>query len=110
MVGTALLKTGISTVVFLFLLLLLTEAHSSFTQLTYEDVLAKVPRVYLGTVGYKEKAGALSVSLRSQPQSWGDKAWIPWKVKGVKIISTVTPQDSSTRGPWRIRCLSEFGK
>lgn len=109
MVGTALLNTGISTVVFLFLLPPGTEAHPSSTQLTYEDVLAKAPQVYLGTAGHEEKASALSVSLRSQPQSWGDKAWTPWKVKGVKVISTVTPQDSSTRGACRIRCLSEFG-
>lgn len=69
MVGTALLNTGISTVVFLFLLPPGTEARSSSTQLTYEDVLVKAPQVYCSPVGHKERAGALLVSVRSQPQS-----------------------------------------
>lgn len=91
MVGTALLNNRILTIVFFLLLPPGTEAHLLFTQLTYENVLAKAPQLYLAPVGYKEKAGALSMSLKSLPQRWGDKTWTQWKVKGVKVIGTVIP-------------------
>ena len=43
-------------IISLFLLPPETEAHSSFTQLTHKNVLAKASQLYLGTVGYKKKA------------------------------------------------------
>lgn len=59
--GPSLLNNHIFTIVFLFLLPPGTEAHSSFTQLTYENVLAKASELCKTQWGTKRRLCPLRV-------------------------------------------------